>query len=152
MILIKVKLQIYLKIKNLFLEILKKTFQHRSWNHLCWSFTGRTGINKTYLNGELQGSFTIDSDYVRKGVLGTDEVDETLFIVGQEPDGPSLRNGFDIEQVFVGDITELNMWMRNYTLAESEFHLKNFPFEEGTCNFILMINVKCKYNKATLLQ
>ena len=48
-----------------------------------------------YLNGELQGSFIIDSGFVKKGLLGTGEVFDSAFIIGQEPDPPSPRGGFD---------------------------------------------------------
>ena len=105
--------------------VMSYTFKHRAWNHICWNFESTTGINKMYLNGELQGSFEISSDFTRRGVLGSDEVFESAFIIGQEPDPPSPRGGFEAEQVFVGHITELNMW--NYTLSEIKIKLK------GTC-------------------
>ena len=84
-----------------------------------------------YLNGELQGSFTIQSDFSKKGILGSSETFESAFIIGQEPDAPSPRGGFETEQVFVGDITELNMW--NYTLEESDIQLKGkcINFDKG---------------------
>ena len=75
-----------------------------------------------YLNGELQGTFTIQSDFIKKGILGSSETFESAFIIGQEPDAPSPRGGFETEQVFVGDITELNMW--NFTVEESDIQLK----------------------------
>ena len=113
---------------NFFTEVMMKTFKHRSWNHICWTFQSKTGMNKMYLNGELQGSFTKESDFIKEGILGSDEVFESSFIIGQEPDPPSPKGGFEAEQVFVGDITELNMW--NYTLDESVINLmgrcKNF--------------------------
>ena len=96
--------------------ILLKKFKHRSWNHICWAFQSKTGLSKIYLNGELGGSFVIESDFIREGILGSDEVLESAFIIGQDPDPPSPRGGFESEQVFVGDITELNIW--NFTLDE----------------------------------
>ena len=97
-----------------------KTFKHRSWNHICWTFESETKTNKFYLNGEFQGSFIIDSEFIENGVLGTDEVFDSAFIIGQEPDPPSPRGGFEKEQVFVGDITELNFW--NFTLGEQDIN------------------------------
>ena len=102
-----------------------KNFKHRSWNHICWTFHSNTGTSKMFLNGELQGSFMIDSEFMKKGIPGPEETFEQAFIIGQEPDAPSVRGGFDKEQVFVGDITELNMW--NYTLTEQDIQKK------GTC-------------------
>ena len=89
-----------------------KTFKHRSWNHICWTFQSKTGKSEIYLNGELQGSFKFETDFIKAGILGSNEVFESAFIVGQEPDAPSPRGGFEAEQVFVGDITEVNMWNR----------------------------------------
>ena len=85
-------------------------FKHRTWNHLCWTFESVTGTSKMYLNGEFQGSFKFETEFVKSGVLGTDEVFDSAFIIGQEPDAPSPRGGFEAEQAFVGDLTELNMW------------------------------------------
>ena len=28
-------------------------FQHRIWSHICWSYSGYTGINSLYFNGKL---------------------------------------------------------------------------------------------------
>ena len=108
-----------------------KEFKHRSWNHLCWTFQSLSGMNKIYLNGNLQGSFTIDSEFIKKGILGSKETLEWAFVIGQEPDAPSPRGGFEEEQVFVGDITELNIW--NYTLNDEQLKLKGIckDFEKG---------------------
>ena len=94
-----------------------KSFKHRSWNHICWNFQSKTGLNRIFLNGELEGTFVSDSEFVKNGIVGSETVLEYAFIVGQEPDPPSTKGGFESEQAFVGDITELNMW--NYTLEES---------------------------------
>lgn len=105
-----------------------KTFKHRSWNHICWTFQSRNGKSKMYLNGELQGSFQFETDFVKAGILGSDEVYESAFVIGQEPDAPSPNGGYEAEQVFVGDFTELNMW--NKTLDATKIKLmgqcKNF--------------------------
>ena len=102
-----------------------KTFKHHAWNQICWTFQSQTGMNKIDLNWKLQGSYIIDSDFVREGILGSDEVFSSAFIIGQEPDPPSPRGGFEKEQVFVGDITELNIW--NFTLDE------NLIMDMGKC-------------------
>ena len=87
-----------------------KKFRHRSWNHICWVFESRTGTSRFFLNGEYQGSYQIETDVVKAGVPGSDEVFKSAFIIGQEPDAPSPNGGFEEEQVFVGHITELNLW------------------------------------------
>ena len=108
-----------------------KDFKHRSWNQICWTFRSKDGRSHIYLNGKLQGSFVIDSDFNRKGIAGSDEVFKSAFIIGQEPDPPDPSGGFEAEQVFVGDITNLNMW--NYILDEDTIHKigKCHNFEKG---------------------
>ena len=110
-----------------------KTFKHRSWNHICWTFQSLTGMNRIYLNGQLQGSFVINSEFTRKGILGSDEVFQSAFIIGQEPDPPSPNGGYEAEQVFVGDLTELNMW--NFTLDENTINLM------GNCKSFMKGNI-----------
>ena len=117
-----------------FSEVMMKTFKHRSWNQICWTFQSKTGTNKFYLNGVFQGSYVIDSEFIRRGVLGSDEVFTSSFIIGQEPDPPSPRGGFEAEQVFVGDITEFNLW--NFTLDDITINLMGKCKKFGKGNII----------------
>ena len=78
-----------------------ETFKHRTWNHICWTFRSKTGTSEIYLNGEFQGSYKFDTDFIRAGILGSDEVFESAFVIGQEPDAPSPNGGYEAEQVFV---------------------------------------------------
>ena len=73
----------------------------------------------------IKGSYQLQSEFVRRGVPGTaqvinrilskflallGQVVDSAFVLGQEPDAPSPRGGYEASQAFVGDITELNLW------------------------------------------
>ena len=73
----------------------------------------------------VKGSYQLQSEFVRRGVPGTAQVldhilskflallgkvVDSAFVLGQEPDAPSPRGGYEASQAFVGDITELNLW------------------------------------------
>ena len=82
-----------------------KVFKQRSWNHFCWTFEGKTGENKLYLNGKLAGTAIFD---VKREAYGSYEVSRTSFLIGQEPD--TFRGQYDRFQAFRGAISELNVW------------------------------------------
>ena len=79
---------------------------------MCWSFDHRTGMNKIFLNGELRGSFILELKEIKKAFPGAEKTFSSALIIGQEPDPPYPDGGFDKDQVFAGDFTELNIWDR----------------------------------------
>ena len=90
-----------------------KVFKQRSWNHFCWTFEGKTGENKVYLNGKLAGTATFDE---KREAYGSYEVSRTSFLIGQEPD--TFRGQYDKFQAFRGAISELNFW--DFILSEGK--------------------------------
>ena len=88
----------------------KSKFQARMWNHFCvsWQLYKNTGEVQVFLNGDNIGQETFISDSVVNGIAGSDEVFESFFILGQEPDviGPP----YEKEDLFQGIITEVNFW------------------------------------------
>ena len=82
-----------------------KPFQHRSWNHFCWSYDSPSGENRIYVNGKYHGSVIFE---IKREALGSDEVYGSSFSVGQEPD--AFRGKYDREQAYRGNISELNLW------------------------------------------
>ena len=82
------------------------------WNHFCvtWQLHNKRGDVRIFLNGEMIGKETFTSESVARGIAGSDEVFESYFIVGQDPDviGPP----YEEEDLFQGMITELNVWDR----------------------------------------
>ena len=86
-------------------EINIAQYKHRSWGHICWSFSSKTGINKYYYNGKLIG---IRSGNEGVPLLGADDSKTSSFILGQDPD---VFNGeFSVTQLFHGELSEVNFW------------------------------------------
>ena len=91
-------------------------YRHRTWNHICWSYSTKTKTNKFYYNGKLIGK----TDMVQEiSIPRADDIKRTSFILGQEPD---VFNGeFSVTQLFNGDLSELNLW--NVVLGDNDIFL-----------------------------
>jgi len=87
------------------------SFRHRTWNHICWSYSNITGVTKLYYNGNTIFNATITNAPL---IEGSDKRARTSFTLGQESD--VMDGEFDVTQLFNGEISELNMW--NFTLAD----------------------------------
>lgn len=94
-----------------------KPFFHRSWAHLCWSFSSLSGESKFYYNGLLLGIYILHETHENKTVINSrSNLFDAAFIFGQEQD--SMRGGYDKFQAFMGDLTELGLW--NYIVADNK--------------------------------
>lgn len=79
-----------------------------SWDHICVSWDSTNGLVQLWLNGE---------PLPRQGLKKGYTISPTAFIVlGQEQD--SFGGGFDINQSFMGEISEVNLWPRVLTPVE----------------------------------
>ena len=81
------------------------------WHHICASWENKAGSWRVYKDGVpldggagLKNSQVIDTD----GIL----------IIGQEQD--FRGGGFDADQSYIGELTDLNIW--NIVLGVSEVH------------------------------
>ena len=107
------------------------SYMHRTWVHLCWSFSAISGISRLYHNGDLlhmEKLNVTDNDWAIKG---SNKIYDSDLIFGQEPD--IMRGGFDKYQAYIGDLAEFNIW--NYTLSESEIR------EMASCNKLVKGNI-----------
>ena len=93
-----------------------KYYQHRTWNHLCWSFSSHTGKNRYYQNGEILSTDILNVTNDDLALKASYEVIDAALIVGQEPD--SMRGGFNRREAYLGQLSEFNIW--NYTLDDSD--------------------------------
>ena len=82
-----------------------EAYRHRSWNHICWSYSSKTGINKLYYNGQVVGTVSING---APPIDGSDNSTIASFILGQEP--AVFNGGYDAAQLFNGEVSELNFW------------------------------------------
>ena len=85
------------------------SFRHRTWNHMCWSYSSITGAHKFFYNGKLIHTLSISGPVI----TGGDDVPISSFIIGQDPD--IIDGEFDSTQLFNGEISELNIWTVSYT-------------------------------------
>lgn len=92
---------------NIKAKVKLKPFPHRSWNHVCWSYSSKSLENQLFFNGQLIQTYKIKKKEI---VPGSSEVKQSSFVIGQEPD--KIDGGYEIEQVFIGDITEVNIWSK----------------------------------------
>ena len=111
----------------------KSKFHARKWNHFCvsWQLQENSGKVEIFLNGYRIGSETFTSKATANGIKGSDEVFESYFILGQEPDviGPPYEEA----DLFRGKITEVNFW--NKILDEKTI------LKLGTCQIFPQGNI-----------
>ena len=102
-------MDIYGWVQSYEVMIYSTRFKHRSWNHLCWSYSSQNGMNTFYHNGYLLGTKPMPSFNGSFPLMkGDKEYESSAFIIGQEQDW--IRGRYESSQVYSGDITELNMW------------------------------------------
>ena len=87
-------------------------YHHRTWTHLCWSYSAHTGESRYYHDGAVFGTerFNVTKDDI--ALKSSSEMHDWALILGQEPD--KIRGGFAKAQSYLGYISEFNIW--NYTL------------------------------------
>ena len=89
---------------------------HRTWSHICWSFSSVNGENRFYLNGKLIGQETLNVDGMETAIIDFLDVHDAAFVFGQEPD--AMRGAYDPNEAYLGDLAELNIWNKQLTLSD----------------------------------
>ncbi|KAM5146094.1 C-reactive protein-like isoform 2-T3 [Mantella aurantiaca] len=79
-----------------------------AWKHTCATWDSTTGIVQLWINGKL---------YPRKVSKKGFTIDSAMSIVLAQ-DQDSFGGGFDINQSFAGEISDVNMW--DYTLTAED--------------------------------
>ena len=80
-----------------------------SWHHICTSWENKAGSWKAYKDGALKSS---GSGFKTGHVTKTNGI----LIIGQEQD--SFGGGFDANQNYLGELTDLNIWNRVLSASE----------------------------------
>ena len=100
---------------------------HRTWAHLCWSYSSIIGRHSMFLNGELVGMLNQSYKGGKSIFKNINSINKSAFIIGQEPD--DVRGGFDQREALSGEIAELNIW--DHILSKSKIasmaSCKEFP-------------------------
>ena len=132
-----VKTQIFLpwyRIKgrvNKATHILLKPFKHRSWNHVCWTYSSNPQCHRVYYNGIKMGE-ECDKDHEistwSDNIPSSKNVSKHRVILGQEQDEVRKYN-FDYRQTINGKLTEVNIWsyVMNSTQIKNLSRCKSFP-------------------------
>ena len=82
-------------------------YRHRSWNHICWSYSTITETSKFHFNGDVIKVMNLING---PSVYSQDESRIASFIMGQDPD---VFNGeFSVNQLYNGELSEVNLWDR----------------------------------------
>ena len=92
------------------------SYQHRTWTHLCWSFSAISGFSKFHHNGKLLGIDRYNVTDIDVAMKASNRVYESALIFGQEPD--KMGGGFDKGQAYLGQLSEFNIW--SYTINDLE--------------------------------
>ena len=107
-------------------------YRHRTWNHICWSYSGVSSINLLFFNGDLVGEFETrlpDRSMVKLPVHDSRKSVASAFIIGQDQD--IISGAFDSAESFIGEISELNMWSPMLDSDSIRLMAKCLSFEQG---------------------
>ena len=107
-------------------DIHVNSFPHRTWNHVCWTYSSITNRNILYFNGNIVGIKAASSMPV---IPGTDSAHKYAFVVGQEMD--SLKGDYSASQAFYGSISELNIWNKVLNQSDIMKMANNLAFRKG---------------------
>ena len=85
-----------------------KYYRHRTWTHLCWSYSAQSGESRYYHDGAVFGieQFNVTKEDV--ALKASTEMSDHALIFGQEPD--MIRGGFDKGEAYIGHLSEFNIW------------------------------------------
>ena len=106
-------------------------YRHRTWTHLCWSFSAQTGVSRYYHDGTM---FNIEQLHVTMddvALKASSNMSDFALIFGQEPD--KIRGGFQKGQSYLGHLSEFNIW--NHTLSDKDIS------DMASCQTIMKGNV-----------
>ena len=90
-------------------------YKHRSWNHVCFSLDGQSGILKFFFNGEIVGNSNLSKEI---HIEGYPKNDKHFLIFGQEPD--LFMGGFDQHQALQGKVSKFTWW--SYVLSDLDVY------------------------------
>ena len=119
-------------------------YRHRQWNHVCWTYDKKDGNASLYFNGKMMGSMVVGLPNDRPYIEGSEEADQSAFVIGQEQDG--IGEGYQSEQAFIGDVTELNIWDKVFDENEIKMMATCQSFSKG--NIVSWDREKWEINKA----
>ena len=112
-------------------QIELNSYRHRTWTHLCWSFSAQSGESKYYQDGTMFSIEELNVTSADVALRASSDMTDFAFIFGQEPD--KIRGGFEKGQAFLGYLSEFNVW--NRTLNDKDIS------DMASCQTIIKGNV-----------
>ena len=93
-----------------------ENYRHRTWTHLCWSFSALTGESKYYHDGQAFGNERFNVTIDNFALKSSSEMNDSALIFGQEQD--MIRGNFEKGEAYIGHLSEFNIW--NFTLDDKD--------------------------------
>ncbi|GAA6074647.1 serum amyloid P-component-like [Tachysurus ichikawai] len=118
----KPKREVYrLHLEELFVDFWGLQDELNVWNSVCATWDGKTGLSQMWVNGNP----STRKGFSRLGSLsGTPKI-----ILGQDQD--SYGGGFDINQSFVGMLTDVHMWNSVLSPSEISQYMHDYWYQPG---------------------
>ncbi|KAM4690034.1 C-reactive protein-like [Rhinophrynus dorsalis] len=110
------------------------------WKHTCVSWDSTTGIVQLWVNGKLYPRRVARKGYVIN--------EKTSIILGQEQD--SFGGGFDANECFKGEITDIHMW--DFVLTPDDIHKALFNNRNLNGNIISWRSLQFELKGDVLVQ
>ena len=99
------------------------TLAKSTWHHFCFTWENTNGTYKAYKDGKLEDQGV----YFQKGYILTAG---GIVVLGQDQD--SFGGGFNTNDAFVGELTELNMWGRVLSEGDIAAQFENCSIPNGS--------------------
>nr|XP_033495471.1 C-reactive protein-like [Epinephelus lanceolatus] len=100
--------QIHLAIRNSAADFRGQDYRLNTWHSVCATWDSASGVGQMWLDGKPSSRKFISS--------GSDISGPIIIVLGQEQD--SHGGGFDINQSFVGMLSDVHMW--DHTLSQCQ--------------------------------
>uniref|UniRef100_UPI003AAFD6B4 C-reactive protein-like n=1 Tax=Centroberyx gerrardi TaxID=166262 RepID=UPI003AAFD6B4 len=91
------------------------------WNSVCWTWDSTSGLTAVWVNGKRSARKVLKRGAT---ISGTPSI-----ILGQEQD--TYGGGFQENQSFVGDITDVHFWDSVISPCEIRFYMEGNTFAHG---------------------
>nr|XP_046234058.1 C-reactive protein-like [Scatophagus argus] len=91
------------------------------WNSVCWTWDSTSGLTVLWVNGKRSARKILEQ---KATLIGAPSI-----ILGQDQD--SYGGGFDQNQSFVGDISDVHLWDSVITPCEIRFYMEGNTFTPG---------------------
>ena len=93
-----------------------KDYRHRTWTHLCWSYSAQSGESKYYHDDVVLETEQLSVTKDDLALKASKEMSDSALIFGQEQD--KIRGGFGKAEAYIGHLSEFNIW--NSTLSDKD--------------------------------